>query len=136
MSMYSGEELMCKDHGGKGCGSVLECLLMIRKTQVTEQMWSSKLRWHWGQEHKRPPVKGGLLGWCVSGKVQELLCLEIRAGRTGLAEPQTKGGRESLRQDRDLYKPGQPVTAAIVIMCALGNVHMRQYTCVCTSLCS
>lgn len=52
MSMYSGEELMCKDHGGKGCGSVLECLLMIRKTQVTEQMWSSKLRWHWGQEHK------------------------------------------------------------------------------------
>lgn len=78
------------------------------------------------------------MGWCVSGKVQELLCLEIRAGRTGLAEPQTKGGRESLKQDRDLYKPGQPVTAAIVIMCALGNVlvHMQLYTCVCTSLCS
>lgn len=73
------------------------------------------------------------MGWHVSGKVQELLCLQIWAGRTGLVKPETKGGT-----DRNISKPGQPVTAATVSMCALGNVLacMWLYTHVCTSLCS
>lgn len=42
---------MYNDQRGRGCGSV-QCLLMIRNTPVTEQMWSSKLKWHWGEEYK------------------------------------------------------------------------------------
>lgn len=57
------------------------------------------------------------MGWPVSGRVQELLGLQIWAGRTGLAKPGTKGGT-----DRNIPKPGPPVTAAAVSMCALGDV--------------